>query len=518
MIEPEEVAEKAGYTRPHTVHCGPEGIYVAALGNREGKGPGGIFLMDHETFEVRGQWEMDRGPQHFAYDAWWHLGHDTLVTSEWGTPDTFENGLIPEMLLGAKYGRRLHFWDLHKRKHLQTIDFGDKYQLVFELRPAHDPTKAYGFVNCVISLENLSSSIWTWYKDGDKWAVKKVIEIPAEPATEDQLPPLLKGFKAVPPLVTDIDLSMDDKYLYVACWGTGDLQQYDVSDPFNPKLTGKVRIGGIVSRATHPGAKNGALSGGPQMVEISRDGKRVYFTNSLYGAIDPQFYPDGIEGWMVKLDAKPAGRHRLRREVLRQVAGAAPPAPGAAGGRRLLVGLLLLSVGARTVTHIAGCESPPCMETHHGNAQVHHRKGHSQGRHARSGAAERRRRQIQRGARPARPRIQWVESYRRGRQDVLRLPRQGRGCDPQACGDQRLSGDQDHRDRQDDRPDHGGAVRPPAGAAGRVHRGVGQAMSMFPPRSGRGWRLPGRGVPRPQPGHGLAVRRGARLHRQSRTS
>src|SRR5262249_38320962 len=100
----------------------------------------------------------------------------------------------------------------------QTIDFGDKYQLVFELRPAHDPTKAYGFASCVISLENLSSSIWTWYKDGDRWAVKKVIEIPAEPATEGQLPPLLKGFKACPPLVTDIDLSMDDKFLYVSCW------------------------------------------------------------------------------------------------------------------------------------------------------------------------------------------------------------------------------------------------------------------------------------------------------------
>jgi selenium-binding protein 1 len=45
------------------------------------------------------------------------------------------------------------------------------------------------------------------------------------------------------------------------------------------------------------------LNGGPQMVEISRDGKRVYFTNSLYGAVDPQFYPEGIDGWMVKLDA-----------------------------------------------------------------------------------------------------------------------------------------------------------------------------------------------------------------------
>src|SRR6195256_5930489 len=96
-----------------------------------------------------------------------------------------------------QYGRRLHFWDLHARKHLQTIDFGDKYQLVFELRPAHDPTKAYGFVNCVVSLENLSSSIWTWYRDGDKWAVKKIIDIPAEPADPDDLPPLLKGFKAV---------------------------------------------------------------------------------------------------------------------------------------------------------------------------------------------------------------------------------------------------------------------------------------------------------------------------------
>ena len=43
------------------------------------------------------------------------------------------------------------------------------------------------------------------------------------------------------------------------------------------------------------------------MVEVSRDGKRIYFTNSLYGAIDPQFYPDGVKGWMVKVDAKDGG-------------------------------------------------------------------------------------------------------------------------------------------------------------------------------------------------------------------
>ncbi len=43
------------------------------------------------------------------------------------------------------------------------------------------------------------------------------------------------------------------------------------------------------------------------MVEVSRDGRRVYFTNSLYGIIDEQFYPDGIRSWMVKLDANPQG-------------------------------------------------------------------------------------------------------------------------------------------------------------------------------------------------------------------
>lgn len=165
----------------------------------------------------------------------------------------------------------------------------------------------------MISLEDLSSSIWVWYRDGEKWAVKKVVSIPAEPAAPDLLPPALKDFKACPPLVTDIDLSVDDKFLYVSCWGTGDFLQYDVSDPFAPKLTGKIRIGGIVSRETHPKA-TGALNGGPQMVEVSRDGRRIYFTNSLYGAIDPQFYPGGLEGWMVKVDADPEGGMALDPE------------------------------------------------------------------------------------------------------------------------------------------------------------------------------------------------------------
>src|SRR5204862_7083220 len=150
----------------------------------------------------------------------------------------------------------------------------------------HNPRQAYGFVNAVVSLKDLSSSIWTWYRENGRWAVRKIIDIPAEPADPSLLPDVLKDFGAVPPLVTDIDLSMDDRFLYVSCWGTGDFHQYDVSDPFYPELTGTVRIGGIVSRAAHP-QRTEPLSGGPQMVEGRRGGGRAYFTDSLYGATDP---------------------------------------------------------------------------------------------------------------------------------------------------------------------------------------------------------------------------------------
>lgn len=315
VIEPEEFIRKTGYTAPHTIHCGPEGVYGSALGSATGDGPGGIFLMDANTFELKGPWEKDRGPQQLAYDFWWHLGQDVLITSEWGTPNMVKDGLIPELLLGGKYGHKLHIFDMDKRRHLEELDLGSDQQMVLELRPAHDPAKTYGFAGVVISTKDLSASIWLWYledsgKNG-KWAVRKIIEIPAEAADPEKLPPLLKGFKAAPPLVSDINLSLDDRFLYVSCWGTGEFIQYDVSDPVHPKKTGSLHLGGMVRRAAHPKKPNQPLNGAPQMVEISRDGKRIYFTNSLYSPWDEQFYPDGVKSWMAKVIADPNGGIKL---------------------------------------------------------------------------------------------------------------------------------------------------------------------------------------------------------------
>jgi selenium-binding protein 1 len=226
----------------------------------------------------------------------------------------FEHGVVPEKLLGREYGHKLHVWDLRKRRHVQELDLGDEHQMVLELRPAHDPRRTYGFAGVVVSVEDLSASIWTWYRDGDGWAVKKTITIPAEPAEAEELPPLLAGFGAVPPLVTDINLSLDDRFLYVSAWGTGDFLQYDVTDPLAPVLKSKVRLGGIVSRAPHP--KTGPLGGGPQMVELSRDGKRVYVSNGLYTTWDTQFYPGGFDGWIAKLDVSEDGGLELDPELL----------------------------------------------------------------------------------------------------------------------------------------------------------------------------------------------------------
>ena len=172
IIEPEEVFRKTGYSRPHTIHCGPEGIYVSTLGGggKDGtEGPPGVFIMDCETFDVLGRWEIDRGPQTRHYDFWWNLPRDYMVTSEWALPPQFENGIVPEDLLSNKYGHQLHFWDLRARRNVQTIDLGANHQMALEVRPAHDPIREYGFVGVVVDTTNLEGSIWTWWREGGKF-------------------------------------------------------------------------------------------------------------------------------------------------------------------------------------------------------------------------------------------------------------------------------------------------------------------------------------------------------------
>ena len=149
----------------------------------------------------------------------------------------------------------------------------------------------------------------------------------------------------MPPLVTDINLSLDDRFLYVSCWGTGELRQYDVSRSVQPALTGSVHIGGIVRRASHPTRPDEPLNGGPQMVEISRDGTRVYVTNSLYRrGTRSSTRTASRAGWPRSTRSRTAASTSIR--LLPGVRRPAP-APGAPPGRRRVVRLVLLRVSGR---------------------------------------------------------------------------------------------------------------------------------------------------------------------------
>ena len=73
---------------------------------------------------------------------------------------------------------------------------------------------------------------------------------------------------------------MDDRFLYFCNWLHGDIRQYDISDPHNPKLTGQVWMGGLLNKA--PEVNGVKVTGGPQMIQLSLDGKRLYVTTSLF--------------------------------------------------------------------------------------------------------------------------------------------------------------------------------------------------------------------------------------------
>jgi methanethiol oxidase len=133
--------------------------------------------------------------------------------------------------------------------------------------------------------------IHSFFKHADEnvWAVEKVIDVP---------PIKISGWKNAPPasfqhsekadladqtvfgMMTDIILSLDDRFLYFSNWLHGDVRQYDVTDPKHPKLVGQVYLGGVLANdvdnsitcdsSVHrpiPVFINGRrLFGGPQMV------------------------------------------------------------------------------------------------------------------------------------------------------------------------------------------------------------------------------------------------------------
>lgn len=196
----------------------------------------------------------------------------------------------------TKYGRCLNFYKWQERTLFQSIDLGEEGIAPLEVRFLHDPLQCQGFVGTA-----LYSKVYWFYRkpNSERFEVKKVIDVPTK-KVEGWL-----GGTEMGGLMTDILLSLDDKFLYFSNYLHGDVRQYDVSDPANPKLTGQVFIGGSVHKQSgvkvlqdeeldeQPEARfiqGRKIEGGPQMMQLSLDGKRLYVSSSLTSVWDKQVY------------------------------------------------------------------------------------------------------------------------------------------------------------------------------------------------------------------------------------
>ncbi|WP_144799233.1 selenium-binding protein SBP56-related protein [Halorubrum depositum] len=318
VIEPEEVFEH-DLSAPHTVHCVPGGkIVVSMLGDANGELPGGFLQLDQEDFSIDGHWEADRGEMELNYDYWYQPRHDVMISSEWAAPNTYYPGFDLDDVEAGEYGDSIHVWSWDDREHIQTLEFGEQGQIPLEVRMSHNPEETQGYVGAA-----LSSNIIRFYEESDgAWDWDVVIDEEPREHEEWEMP--------VPPLITDILLSLDDQYLFFSNWLHGDVRMYDVSDAGNPRLVDRVWAGGLFGdRQTVQGEE---IRGAPQMLQLSRDGKRLYWTTSLFSSWDNQFFPEiAADGsLMLKADVYPdEGRLELDEEFLVDF-GDAPGGPARA--------------------------------------------------------------------------------------------------------------------------------------------------------------------------------------------
>ncbi|KIY91708.1 Selenium-binding protein 1 [Monoraphidium neglectum] len=157
-----------------------------------------------------------------------------MVSTEFGAPKSFFQGFDPS-LVATDYGSKIHVWNWKDKTLRQTIDLGGDGLIPLEIRFAHDPAQDWGYVGAALS----SNIIRLVVGKGGEVATDVAVRQSWLKVEGWALPEL-------PPLITDILLSLDDKRLFFSNWLRGDLVSYDISDPAKPVLAGRVWLGGSI--------------------------------------------------------------------------------------------------------------------------------------------------------------------------------------------------------------------------------------------------------------------------------
>lgn len=206
-------------------------------------------------------------------------------------------------------GNSLNFYNWTEQKLQQTLDLGVDGKTPLEIRFLHDPDQCEGYVGCA-----LFSNLFHFKRNDEngEFVATKVLDIPSK-KVEGWFMDEMNG------LMGDILLSLDDRFLYLNNWIQGDIRQYDISVRDSPRLVGQIFLGGAAVRdrgvtviedkelSEQPEGlvvRGKRLEGGPQMLQLSLDGRRLYVSSCLYSAWDKEVYPESINsgGYIVQID------------------------------------------------------------------------------------------------------------------------------------------------------------------------------------------------------------------------
>jgi selenium-binding protein 1 len=252
----EDIGGKAGLAGPHSPYALPGRMLLTFLSARDGGLPAGLAEFTNDGRFIR---KLDLpADAPYMYDVAVKPELNRMVTSSFTPLDNYKKPLAQMDL--KRFGKELLVWDFRDRKVLDKLTVG---AAPLECRWSLTPKANHGFTNCA-----LGDAIWVWEGTPEgKYTARKLCDTGKLPA--------------------DLRQSPDDRFLYVSCFGSDEIQQWDVSDLKKPRLNSTIR----------PGVQ-------PNMMHVTGDGKRMYLTNSLLSTMDrsndfwvklAQIGPDGMK-------------------------------------------------------------------------------------------------------------------------------------------------------------------------------------------------------------------------------
>ncbi len=239
------VKDTGGLVGPHTFYALPGRMLISALSNaKDDSGRTGLAEYSNDGRFIRAIWMPKEAP--YGYDVRVNVNLNRMLTSSFTGKKNYMRplgDLIKDAAAMKEFGDSVIVWDFHARRPLQILRVpGAPLELRWALLPNH----YYAFTATALTHQ----LVLIYQKEDRTWATKNIADI------GDNVP-------------VDISIAPDDSKIYVNSFMDGTLRVYDVSNPFDGKLTEQVKLGEMAN-----------------MVSESWDGRRVYVTNSLLSKWD----------------------------------------------------------------------------------------------------------------------------------------------------------------------------------------------------------------------------------------